>query len=118
MSSQSYEIDFDGYWREPNKKGVSSKSGIYCVYACTHNSKENTVNIRKLIYIGESDNVGARIADHEKQSDWESHLKSGEQLCYSFGPVNGTSRDRCEAALINHRKTSNTSIHFLLIEQQ
>ncbi|MCF7913576.1 MAG: GIY-YIG nuclease family protein [Spirochaetaceae bacterium] len=104
MAEQSYKIDFDGYWREPNKKGVPSKSGIYCVYACTHNSQEKTVSIRKLIYIGESDNVVARIADHEKQSDWESHLKSVEQLCYSFGPVNRASRERCEAALIFKHK--------------
>jgi len=32
MAAQTYSIDFDGYWREPNKGGVPDKSGIYCVY--------------------------------------------------------------------------------------
>jgi len=69
----------------------------------------NTISIQKLVYIGESDNVRSRIADHEKQEDWEAHLKSGEQLRYSFGPVAGASRDRCEAALIfKHKPPENT----------
>lgn len=109
MTAQSYSIEFDGYWREANKGGVPSKSGIYCVYTCTYNKQEKTVSLNKLIYIGESGNVSTRIANHEKQEDWESHLKTGEVLCYSFGSVPSASRVRCEAAMIfKHKPPENT----------
>ena len=109
MAAQTYSIEFDGYWREPNKDGIPKKSGIYCVYTCTFDKKEKTVSLNKLVYIGESDNVNSRIADHEKQEDWESHLKDGEQLCYSFGGISGASRVRCEAAMIfKHKPPKNT----------
>lgn len=109
MAAQTYSIDFDGYWREPNKGGVPDKSGIYCVYTCTFDQKAKTVSLKKLVYIGESGNVRDRIADHEKQEDWESHLKQDQQLCYSFGAVTAASRERCEAAMIfKHKPPENT----------
>jgi len=67
------------------------------------------VSIKKLIYIGESENVNDRIANHEKLPDWEKNLKSGEVLCYSFGEVATTNRVRCEAAMIfKHKPPENT----------
>lgn len=104
MAAQSYEIEFSGYWREPNKGGVPAKSGLYCVYSCVNNANEKTVTLKKLIYIGESEDAKARIANHEKLPDWKKHLKSGEELCYSFAPVSQNSRLRCEAAMINKHK--------------
>jgi excinuclease UvrABC nuclease subunit len=109
MAAQTFTIEFDGYWREPNKGSVPDKSGVYCVYTCTYNKEEGTVSLQKLIYIGEAENVRSRISKHEQQKDWESHLKSGEVLCYSFGPVPSTDRKRCEAALIfKHKPPENT----------
>jgi excinuclease UvrABC nuclease subunit len=109
MAAQTYVIEFDGYWREPNKGGVPAQSGVYCVYTCVHNTQAKTVSLQKLNYIGEAEDVRSRISNHEKQEDWESHLKSGEQLCYSFGPVPAASRERCEAALIfKHKPPENT----------
>ncbi|MGA2253154.1 MAG: GIY-YIG nuclease family protein [Thermoguttaceae bacterium] len=109
MAAQTYAVDFDGYWREANKSNVPAQSGFYCVYACTHDTQAKTVALRMLIYIGESDNVRSRISTHEKQRDWESHLKAGEQLCYSFGAVEAAHRVRCEAAMIfEHKPPENT----------
>ena len=109
MAAQTYTVEFEGYWREPNKSGVPSQSGIYCVYACTHDTQANTVTLRKLIYIGESDNVCSRISNHEKQRDWERNLNAGEQLCYNFGTVAAAFRVRCEAAMIfKHKPPENT----------
>jgi len=109
MAAQTYAVEFDGYWREPNKSGVPAQSGIYCVYVCTHDKEAGTVSLRKLIYIGESEDVRTRLSDHEKQQDWEMQLKSDEQLCYSFGAVQEISRVRCEAAMIfEHKPPENT----------
>lgn len=97
-------LNFEGYWREVNKSGVPDESGVYCVYACTYNTTEGTVSLRKILYIGESENVKDRISNHEKLTDWKKLLNSGETLCYSFAEVNKTDRVRAEAALIHHHK--------------
>jgi len=109
MAAQTYSIEFDGYWREKNKGSVPSKSGIYCVYSCVHNVTEKNITIKKLIYIGESENVDQRIDGHEKLPDWKNHLNSGEVLCYSFGGVSSANRDRCEAAMIYKHKPPENS---------
>ena len=109
MAAQTFAIEFDGYWRETNKGGIPAKSGVYCVYSCVHNVSEKTVSIKKLIYIGESENVNDRIENHEKLPNWKKHLKSGEMLCYSFGGVASTNRVRCEAAMVfKHKPPENT----------
>ncbi len=104
MPEQAFKIEFTGYWRESHKGSLPERSGVYCVYTCFHNTEKNTIVIQQLIYIGEADNVYKRISNHDKQKDWESHLKAGEQLCYSFGPIISASRERCEAALIFKHK--------------
>ncbi len=104
MTSQTFTIKLDGYWREPNKGSVPAKSGVYCVYSCIYNANKKTVLLSKLIYIGESEDVKNRISDHEKFPVWKKHLKSGEVLCYSFGEVATINRARCEAAMIFHHK--------------
>lgn len=109
MAAQTYNMDFDGYWRDQNKGGLPEKSGVYCVYSCVYNKSEKTVSIKKLIYIGEAANVKSRVANHERYNDWKRHLKSGEELCFNFGGVAASDRDRCEAALIfKHKPPENT----------
>lgn len=104
MATKTFSVDFEGYWREPNISGVPSKSGVYCVYACTYNSAAKTVSLGKLIYIGEAGNVNERVAEHEKWPTWKKHLKSGQEICVSFGYVQSSDRDRVEAALIFKHK--------------
>lgn len=102
-------IEMEGYWREANVGGVPNKSGVYSVYECTYNKTENTVTLNKLIYIGESADVGSRLANHEKRPDWKKHVRSGNELCYSFGQVPSSTRERAEAALIyKHKPPVNT----------
>lgn len=109
MAEQSFSIEFGGYWRDENKGSIPSTSGIYCVYTCTYAAAAKTVDLKKLVYIGESGDVNARIANHEKYPAWKKHLKAGEQLCFSHGPVASANRARCEAAMIfKHKPPENT----------
>lgn len=102
-------LEFNGYWREVNKSGVPVQSGVYCVYACTYNESSDTVTLRELMYIGESENVRTRLVNHEKLPKWKSRLDAGETLCYSFASIGTVDRVRVEAALINyHRPPCNT----------
>ncbi|MHA6887231.1 GIY-YIG nuclease family protein [Ralstonia pseudosolanacearum] len=109
MADQSYSIEFEGYWREPNKGGIPSKSGIYGVYGCVQNKESKKLTLNKLIYIGESGDVNDRVANHDRLPDWKKHLKNGEELCYAFGPAPEAYRERCEAAIIfKHKPPENT----------
>ena len=104
MAEKTITIKFDGYWRDENKSGLPTKSGVYSVYECRYNPEKKTVTIHKLIYIGESENVKKRVATHEKYKDWLKHVRQGNVLCFSFGGVASTDRDRSEAALIFRHK--------------
>ncbi len=100
-------LEYDGYWSHDARSGVPPKSGTYCVYAGTQ-QPNNRCSLRKLIYIGESTDVRARLTNHEKIPDWKKHLGSGERLYYSFAPI-VTDRVRAEAALIyKHKPPENT----------
>ena len=104
MAEKTINIKFDGYWRDKNKGGMPKESGVYCVYECTYNVQTEKVNIHKLIYIGEADNVNSRIANHEKYKNWLRYVRQGNELCFSFGGVNSTDRQRAEAAIIFKHK--------------
>jgi excinuclease UvrABC nuclease subunit len=108
MIAKSYALAYEGYWREPNIESLPAKSGVYSVYACTHNRSANTVSITKLIYIGEAINVHSRIACHEKWRGWRRHVGPGQELCFNFAPIL-VDRERVEAALINHHKPPENS---------
>ena len=97
-------LDFEGYWLEAHKASMPAKGGVYCVYASTYYSANDKVSLRKLLYVGESENVRDRIANHNRLADWKKHLLTGETLCYSFSSVSSTDRLRAEAAVINHHK--------------
>jgi excinuclease UvrABC nuclease subunit len=103
MAELTMRLTFDGYWREPSISHIPAASGVYCVYACVHNS-DNTVTLRKLIYIGESEDVNDRIKNHEKWKDWRRHVGAGQQLCFTFAPIDMANRNRAEAATINRHK--------------
>jgi len=109
MSEKTFSLNFDGYWRAENVRGIPSKSGVYCVYECTHNVSASTVTLRQLISIGESRNVNARVSNHEKWSDWSKYAGFGNELCFSFSYEDSFNRSSVEAALIyEHKPPENT----------
>ncbi|HYE37200.1 GIY-YIG nuclease family protein [Methylocaldum sp.] len=109
MGTLSFSIEFEGYWREKKKGGIPAGSGVYCVYTCIYSGKKQTCSPQKLVYIGASENVRDSLADHVKQADWESHIDTGEELCFSFVPMDAETLERCAAALIfKHKPPENT----------
>src|SRR5258707_15656035 len=110
MTAKSYSPTFDGYWREPKIGSLPAKSGIYCAYACTFDPTAGTVDLKRLLYIGESDDVRDRVKNHGKWSEWRNQLKSGEVLCFTCALISGTGdRQRVEAAeIFRHKPPCNT----------
>ena len=104
MASLKFSLEFLGYWRYENRGGVPEKSGVYCVYASTYNSFDETVNLKRLLYIGEAGNMRERLQNHEKLKDWERQLEPGEIISFSCVKVDAYYRERVEAALIYKHK--------------
>lgn len=104
MAEKTFNVSIEGYWRDVNKSGIPNHSGVYFVYEAKYNESEGTVSLLKLIYIGESDKVRDRIADHERYNDWLKHVRKGNTLCFSTGPVESDYRERVEAAYIFEHK--------------
>lgn len=111
MSTKVYTLAFNGYWRAPNVSGLPTKSGVYGVYACVHNTQAKTVTLKRLLYVGEAANVQDRVANHEKWPDWRARLGPGEELCFNVALIAGEiDRQRAEAAMIfEHKPPCNTT---------
>jgi hypothetical protein len=110
MVAKSYTLTFDGYWLEAGIGRLPANSGIYGVYACVHNAAQQTVNLKRLLYIGEAGDVQGRVAGHERLSVWKRQLKQGEVLCFNAALISPeTDRQQGEAAMIfKHKPPCNT----------
>lgn len=110
MAEKTFSITFSGYWGESVIDSIPKSSGVYCVYGAIENPN-NTITIKKLIYIGESGDVNDRIKNHGKDdwNAWRKQLDTNECLYFSFGAADSSSRERVEAALIyKHQPPVNT----------
>ena len=107
MATPSQTINFFGHWHEQNRLTIPEQPGIFCVHAGIHNQEAKTISVRKLIYIGESDNVCQRITRHERHQEWLKHLKKGETLCFSFAPVEYHRAQVTTALIFGHKPPEN-----------
>ncbi|MGD0038960.1 MAG: GIY-YIG nuclease family protein [Isosphaeraceae bacterium] len=102
---KTISIEFAGYYREPNIGGLPASAGVYCVYACTFDAQAQTVDLKRLIYIGESENIKERVANHNLWAAWRRQLTTGQVICVSAGGVSPEqTRHRAEAAMIFKHK--------------
>lgn len=110
MPNLTFNININGYWRDKNKKGLPSHSGVYFVYEAQYVESNDTVSLLKLIYIGEAGNVNERILVHEKYALWQRYVNPGNELCFSTGYIESSNRCRVEAAYIfRHKPPANSS---------
>lgn len=101
---RTYNIQFEGYWLERNKKDVPAKCGVYMVYRGKYNQEKNSVDLYEIIYIGQSVNMRERIVNHDHIEAFEDALNYGETLCYSCAAVDEGDLDLVENALIIAQK--------------
>ena len=99
-----FSLEFDGYYFLYSDG--PEEPGIYCIYR-SNTEKEYA----ELLYIGESENIIERLHNHEHYEDWQKHLRTGDELLFSYAVVEGSAkkRQRIEAALIfKHKPVCNT----------
>lgn len=101
-------LDFEGYYLdEDSKVYFPEKQGIYCVYKAIHNKEKDTVSLKELIYIGESENLNERITSHEKWDNWKKKLEKNHCLVLTYATTT-SNRERAEKVLIyNHEPICN-----------
>ena len=104
MAARTFNVTINGYRRDEDKNGLPKVSGVYFVYVAKYNTKEDNVTLISLLYIGESDDINNRIANHERYNDWKKKVNSGDELVFSYSSIPGDDRFRVEAAYIFERK--------------
>lgn len=95
MAAKTYNLDFTGYKWE---KDLPEDAGIYLTYTVKYNEETKKYNIDELKYIGESDNIKSRQAQHYADGDYPKGVK----LAFAYALLSGgeENRKRCEAAMI------------------
>lgn len=100
-------LEFKGYRLSRDVAGLPEKSGVYCAFRCVYQKEKHAVKLKKLIYIGQADDLRVRICQHEntKKPDWNNQRLSGETLCYAYAFLpDAIERNLSEAALIFRHK--------------
>ena len=95
---KTIELNFGGYWID--KENLPNYQGVYLVYRGVYNEKTDKVSIKELLYIGQAENICERHSTHEKQTQFEESLKTGEILCYAATKVSSSDLSRVEGGLI------------------
>ena len=97
-------LEFNGFWGNPSY--LPQTSGVYCVYRGIPNPEKNTIALKELLYIGQTNNIQARITNHERLASWKSKLLPGQALRFSYCEIDLPDREHAEAALIYRHKPS------------
>ncbi|MBI2257794.1 MAG: hypothetical protein HYU67_02730 [Flavobacteriia bacterium] len=59
-------VNIEGYWLKKNFNELPAISGIFFIYECKHVIKNDIIVLKKIIYIGESDNIKEDIKNERK----------------------------------------------------
>jgi len=102
---RTISLEFKGFYLEPGIKRFPEGSGIYCVYASVRHvnseSGKSTVSIKKLLYIGEADDMKNEIPELGKKLKWREALGGHQLLCFNYASIEAeNNRSRARAALI------------------
>ena len=103
MAKRNHILRFRGYWQNHNVQQLTNASGVFCVYTCEKRAAPNSITPDKLIFIGESADVGNEIYFHPNKENWKSAAKKGQRLCFSFAEIDND-REQIAAALISKHK--------------
>ena len=107
---EKFEIHHEsGYILDKNKNGLSKSAGIYIVYKCDYNSFNDSVNVKEVLYIGETGNIyGRHVTNtHEHYDDFIKYAGGKEHICYGeilLPNLSDDDRKMIEAAMIHVQK--------------
>ena len=118
---KKFEVTIEpGYIREKYKIGLPAIAGIYVVYKCDYNPQSDTIDIKEILYIGETQNIHERHNGtkeeptvHEHLEDFRREAKGDEHICYGVIPFKGSAYERewLEASLIHFQQPDINTDH-------
>ena len=117
MAEQTIIVHINGYWRDQPKSNLPGQAGVFFVYEADYHEEDQTVDLLKLLYIGEADNINSCIHNPEIHSSWMNYLMPGHELCYAYASIDSYYRTRTKAAyIITHKppgnKNSQVEFHY------
>ena len=93
-----YSLNFDGYFL--SELGIPEDTGIYMAHRCIYDRVNDEVDLKEILYIGQSTNLRQRVKQHIEKKDFVSYHRPNETICYSYAPCDGRSIDAIENGLI------------------
>jgi hypothetical protein len=97
-------VNIEGYWRENNMMYLPKISGIYFVYENIHNKIDDTIILKKLLYIGDSEDIREHINNQSKIDDWKNYISLNSELTFACAPIENKFRSRIVSAYICSNK--------------
>jgi hypothetical protein len=96
MDFQRWGYDFDGAYTDPTD--LRSQAGVYVVWCQTR-------EIWKVLDVGESEDVKARLSNHERATCWRSHCSHTLRYSATYTPGLSTDgRRKIEASIRQSEK--------------
>ena len=100
-TGMDHTLEFKGYW-PIESADAANFPGIYCVYAVP---QDHTTSTSRLLYIGESSNIGERIKEHQLNGTFKRSLSKDFSLYFNACRMTTKEgRREAEAALIHHHQ--------------
>lgn len=100
---KEFTLIFTGYYSDLHRDAISEESGVYLVFVGKP-LLNKTVNLEKLIYIGQGENLKERICKHDKHDKFLQQCEKGELPYYAYALVSKSELDIVENALIFYNK--------------
>lgn len=89
-----------GFYLDRDKAYLPKISGIYIVYKCYYDAFLDTVDVKEVLYIGESENICERHngtpeqpLKHEHYGDFVKMAGDSSNICYGIVPMEKYSDD-------------------------
>jgi len=101
MAEQTIVANINGYWRDQQIENLRPHPGIFFVYEAKYHAVGQTVDLLRLIYVGEATNIRERLCDRELQAQWRSLIGPGNELCFAWTVVENYYRNRVAVAYIH-----------------
>ena len=110
MSEQNIIVDIHGYWRETEKINLHHHGGIFFVYEAHHYLMDNTIDLLRLLFIEEVEDLQTNFRNQERFGHLKEFLSPTNELCFATAFVAEQFRTRATLAyILTHLPPANTN---------
>lgn len=100
MPELTMVVNINGYWRDPQRMSMPESPGLFFVYESRFNEIEKTIDLYRVIHIGESSDIRQSVRFHELRPAWLKAIGADSGLSYSCAKLDSYNRERVASAYI------------------